>query len=400
MTAVTTHALAGQATSRTLHQGDDVSTAVAVAYDAAGNVVSATDPEGRTTTYTYTPDGQPLTKTSPSGTVTTHTYDPTSGLLSGITVTAPGTADPGHHLHPCTSRPARRRTGGHRHRRHRHDHLGYDVDGHRTSVSYPDGTSTAADYNDKGQMATTTDVTGAVTSYVHDAEEGTILSATQRRGDTVLASVTYEYDAMSRIATTTRGNGTVTTNAYTARTSSPPRPRRTRPARCSRRTATPTTPTTTRPPVPTPTPAGAAPPHRRHLDHPLHLRRLRPADRLRRLRRTAHQRPAHRAGGDHHPLQRRLGRRRGGHHPTTRAGGIRPLTTKSTSTNTIDDSGRLTAQKTGAHHRHPDLRRRRTGAHLPRRRHHDLLDRRVTGDARRCATGPPRLHAVARRHPA
>ena len=50
-----------------------MSTAVAVVYDAAGNVVSATDPEGRTTTYTYTPDGQPLTKTSPSGTVTTHT---------------------------------------------------------------------------------------------------------------------------------------------------------------------------------------------------------------------------------------------------------------------------------------------------------------------------------------
>ena len=31
----------------------------------------------------------------------------------------------------------------------------------------------------------------------------------------MLASVTYAYDAMSRIATTTRGNGTVTTNTYT-----------------------------------------------------------------------------------------------------------------------------------------------------------------------------------------
>ena len=47
---------------------------------------------------------------------------------------------------------------------------GYDVDGHRTSVTYPDGTSTSADYNDKGQLATTTDVTGAVTTYVYDAE--------------------------------------------------------------------------------------------------------------------------------------------------------------------------------------------------------------------------------------
>jgi RHS repeat-associated protein len=33
---------------------------------------------------------------------------------------------------------------------------------------------------------------------------------------------------------------------------------------------------------------------------------------------------------------------------TTRLGGVRPITTKTTSTNTIDDSGRLTAQKTGS----------------------------------------------------
>jgi RHS repeat-associated protein len=215
MSAVTTYALAGQATSRTLHQDGEVSTAVAVEYDTAGNIVAAIDPEGRTTTYTYTPDGQPLTKTSPSGTVTTHSYDPTSGLPSGVTVTAPGkptrtvtyTRVPAGQ--PGAGQVATMSDGT--------DTIsyGYDVDGHRTSVTYPDGTTTAADYNDKGQLATTTDVTGAVTTYIYDATDGTLKSATQRRGTTVVASVAYTYDPLSRVATTTRGNGTVTTNTYT-----------------------------------------------------------------------------------------------------------------------------------------------------------------------------------------
>ena len=120
------------------------------------------------------------------------------------------------------------------------------------------------------------------------------LSATQRRGDTVLASVAYEYNAMSRIATTTRGNGTVTTNAYTAQnqlaTQTTKNPAGqvleahsyTYDAHYNPATRTDTYTTG----------GSTTPTQRRHLDHPLHLRRLRPADRLRRLRRTAHQRPA------------------------------------------------------------------------------------------------------------
>lgn len=214
--AVTTHSLTGAATSRTLSQGDQVSTAVAVTYDAAGNVVTATDPEGRITTYTYTDDGQPSTKTDPSGAVTTHTYDATSGLLSGISVAAPGKTT---RTMTYTRVPAGKPGAG------QVDTVtdgtgtityGYDADGHRTSVSYPDGTATSAAYNDKGQLTSSTDVTGAVTTYVYDPDDGTMTSATQKRGTTVLATVTYGYDTMDRVATTTRGNGTVTTNTYTA----------------------------------------------------------------------------------------------------------------------------------------------------------------------------------------
>ena len=92
--------------------------------------------------------------------------------------------------------------------------LGYDADRHLVSRAYSDGTATSAKYLDNGQLTTTTDVTGAVTSYVPDSL-GRVKTATQTRGGTTLASVTYTYDAMSRVATTTRGNGVTTTNGWT-----------------------------------------------------------------------------------------------------------------------------------------------------------------------------------------
>jgi RHS repeat-associated protein len=349
MTAITTHDLTGAATSRTLHQGDQVSTAVTVDYDAAGNVVAATDPEGRTTTYTYTPDGQPLTKTGPSGTVTTHTYDPTSGLLSGITVTAPGqptrtiaytrvpAGQPGAGQVATVSDGTDTIT------------YRYDIDGHRTSVSYPDGTATTVDYNDKGQLVTSTDVTGAVTTYVYDATDGSLKSATQRRGTTVLASVTYMYDPMSRIATTTRGNGTVTTNTYTDQNQLATQTTKDSGGRvieAHRYTYdahfNPATRTDTYPAGGSATAAGGTwttiynyDAYDRLLGSAVYTGPLtngQPSG----LPITA-TRYSVDLGGDVTATTR-----------TTRLGGIRPITTRSTTTNTIDDSGRLTTRKTGS----------------------------------------------------
>lgn len=349
MTAVTTYALAGQATSRTLHQGDEVSTAVAVEYDAAGNIVAATDPEGRTTTYTYAADGQPLTKTSPSGTVTTHSYDPTSGLPSGITVTAPGkptrtvtyTRVPAGQ--PGAGQVASVSDGT--------DTIayGYDIDGHRTTVTYPDGTTTSADFNDKGQLASTTDVTGAVTTYTYDPTDGTITSATQRRGSTVVASVTYTYDPMSRIATTTRGNGTVTKNTYTDQNQLATQTTKTAVGQVLEAHSytydehyNPATRTDTYPRGGSATPTGgtwttvyAYDAYDRLTASDVYAGPLtngQPTG----LALTS-TRYSVDVGGDVVATTK-----------TTRAGGIRPITTKTASTNTIDDSGRLIAQKTGS----------------------------------------------------
>ena len=215
ITATTKRSLSGDALSRTLRQGDEVSTAVAVDYNAAGEVVAATDPMGRVTRYTFTADGQALTKTAPSGAVTTNTYDPTSGLLAKVTVTAPNKPT---RTMSYTRVPAGKAGAGQiASVSDGTDTLrySYDADGHRTAMTYPDGTTTTASYNDKQQLVTTTDVTGAVTTYGYD-DESRMTTVAQKRGAAVLATVTFGYDAMDRVLTTRRGNGTVTTNTFTS----------------------------------------------------------------------------------------------------------------------------------------------------------------------------------------
>jgi RHS repeat-associated protein len=212
-----TVALGGQQTTSARKQPDQpASQGTRLTYDAAGRIATSTDPDGRTTGYTYHPDGTVATRTTPSGTVVTDSYDPVSGRLTSVTAQPSGGAvvtrtygyvpagQPGAGRVRTISDGTSTVT------------LGYDADGHVVSRSYSDGTSTSAKYTDTGRLSTTTDVTGAITSYCYDAA-GRMKTATQTRGTTTLASVTYTYDAMSRVKTTTRANGVTTTNTWTAR---------------------------------------------------------------------------------------------------------------------------------------------------------------------------------------
>ncbi len=92
---------------------------------------------------------------------------------------------------------------------------GYDADRNRTSVTYPDGsTGSATTTSTTVCCNTSTDVTGAVTTFTY-YPDASMQSAVQVRGGVTLASVSYTYDGLGRIKTTTRGNGLVTTNTYT-----------------------------------------------------------------------------------------------------------------------------------------------------------------------------------------
>jgi RHS repeat-associated protein len=211
----TTYALGGQQTGSDREQSGAGAQGTTLTYDPIGRINTSTDPNGRTTTYTHNADGTVATRTTPSGTVITNTYDAGTGRLSMVTArpTSGPTITQTFGYIPAGQPGAgqvRTITDG-----ASTVTLSYDADGHTVSRVYSDGTATSAKYLDNGQLTSTVDVTGAVTSYVPDSL-GRVKTATQTRGTTTLASVTYTYDPMSRIATTTRVNGVTTTNAWTS----------------------------------------------------------------------------------------------------------------------------------------------------------------------------------------
>ena len=133
-------------------------------------------------------------------------------------------------------------------------------------MTYPDGTSTSADYNDKGQLATSTDVTGAVTTYVYDPA-----TARSPRPPSAAARPCWPRSSTHTTRwpdpTTTRGNGIVTTNTYTAQNQLASRPPRTPAGQVLEAHSYTYDDHTTRPPATdTYQPGGSARPGRRHLD--------------------------------------------------------------------------------------------------------------------------------------
>ncbi|MFF0270002.1 RHS repeat-associated core domain-containing protein [Kribbella sp. NPDC004536] len=212
----TGNTLTGAVSTKTLTDkaatGPTTTTGATLTYDAAGRVVTATDLGGGTISYTYTPGGKVKTVTSPTGTVTTNTYSPTTGeLVEKVLQGADGTTQKiGYTYDPVSGRLTSVLDA---------DHpadvvsYSYDADGHTTAVRYPDGTSSLASYQDDGKLATTTDVTGTVTTYRY-TPAGLTTGATQVRNGAQVATVDYGYDSHDRIETIDRGNGVVTTIGY------------------------------------------------------------------------------------------------------------------------------------------------------------------------------------------
>ncbi|GAA3633039.1 RHS repeat protein [Microlunatus ginsengisoli] len=215
VTSTTTAMLDSGVTARTLQQsGASATSGSSRQVDAAGNVTSLTDPNGKQTSYGYAADGRLLTRTDTAGTVTENVYDATTGQLTSASVTPKGgAAATTTYAYVPAGKPGAGKlasvtdaTGT--------ITYGYDADGHRTSIGYPDGSAATQTYADNGELASATDVTGAVTSYVYNTD-GTLQSSKQVRGTVTLASVSYGYDGLARITTATRGNGLITTYAYT-----------------------------------------------------------------------------------------------------------------------------------------------------------------------------------------
>ena len=240
-------------------------------YNADGEVSSDTDGNGHVTSYTYDPLGHEATGTNPDGRMTKYTYDGAGNLLS---TTAPDgqvtkmTYDADYHLtgisYPkSTTSPVTMSydsdgqeismTNGTGLWSWTYNSLreltavtegssgtveyGYDLDGHLTSIFYPDGTSVAIGYDAAGREVSVTDGLGNETTFDYNADSNLIsesflattgdvdrfgydaddqmVSVDDRLASTTLFSATYTRDAGGNIISDTSQPASTDSFGYT-----------------------------------------------------------------------------------------------------------------------------------------------------------------------------------------
>jgi RHS repeat-associated protein len=188
-----------------VHAVDGKGVSADYSYDSAGNVLSVTTTsyktdslgnknvvdEVRTNSFTYYSNGQVHTATDARGKTTTYTYDAAHGDLTDITSPAG-----------------------------RHSHYGYDAVGRQTTVVDPRGydaghtlanyTTTIA-YTARDQARVVTDPGGHVTTSVYDNDLGQLTSVTD--ANTHVTSYTYYPDG--QIHTVVEPGATAPTTTYT-----------------------------------------------------------------------------------------------------------------------------------------------------------------------------------------
>jgi RHS repeat-associated protein len=179
-------------------------------YDANSNLTSETQPSVSggtpTTSYTYNNFGEVLTATDPLGHVTTNTYD-ANGNLTSVTAPAPG----GGASASATN-------------------FAYNSLGELTQITDPVGNVTLVSYTIAGLIATITDPQSHVTTYAYDSHGNRtsitdalshITSFTYDSGDRVTqitypdsTTETFTYDYRGRRTSVTDQNGKTTNYAF------------------------------------------------------------------------------------------------------------------------------------------------------------------------------------------
>jgi RHS repeat-associated protein len=167
---------------------------------SAGERMSSTNPEGKTTTYGYDDAGDVTSITDPLGHKTTNEYDADGRLTS---TTSPGGHETGYE---------------------------YDGDGQLTKTTNPLGRSTTYGYDDGGNRIGVTDVKGHTTTYSYDADneqtkitrpdgstkkteyddDGNVSKQIDGRDN----STAYSYDLLDRVTDSKDANGHDTANTY------------------------------------------------------------------------------------------------------------------------------------------------------------------------------------------
>jgi RHS repeat-associated protein len=169
-------------------------------YDAAGNLIAATDALGRVTRYEYDPLDRLTRVVDPAGNQTTFTYDSLGNLLT--------TTDPldrtTRYEYDALSRLVRVT-----------DALGsqwcyaYDGEGNLIARTDANGHTAAFAYDSRNQLIAQTDAAGSVTSFAYD-DAGRILSWTDALGQTTA----YTRDDAGRMLTRTDPLGGIASWTY------------------------------------------------------------------------------------------------------------------------------------------------------------------------------------------
>jgi len=212
-------------------------------YDAAGNLISVTDPLGELWRFGYDAAGRRISFTTPSGAVTRFTYDAAgrmtastdpSGAAMRYEYSASGlllqTTDPTGAVYRSGYNSSGQLTSV-------TDPLGrtaayeYDPIGNPLSFAEPAGGTSSAVYDALGRVASMTGPDGTVVQYTYDADgnqlteqtpSGTSSTTYDARGnrisvtDPLGATTRYEYDAADRLVTTTYPDGAVKRVSYDA----------------------------------------------------------------------------------------------------------------------------------------------------------------------------------------
>ncbi len=156
------------------------------AYDAAGNLLSATDPGqnvySQITQYTYDESHRLLTTKDASGHFArTSTFDAAGRLATDTDAMGNATS------------------------------YAYDVPGHTTTTTYPDTGVLAQTFDDNGMLLSQTDQLGRITTHQYDANRNEI-----KRTNALGEVTTYTYDANGNQTSSTNTLHETTTTTYNA----------------------------------------------------------------------------------------------------------------------------------------------------------------------------------------
>ncbi|MFD9459279.1 hypothetical protein ACFWBC_40325, partial [Streptomyces sp. NPDC059985] len=217
--------LTGQGMNKKLSEKDgDQRSGRSTVYDAAGRVVSQSEPNGTVHSYHYNAKGQSekMVVTGKDGKIlseTVRTYDDATGRPLTVVVTGEG-------------KDTQKKSFSYHHKTGQVESVwdtdneqgskivyGYDADGLVTSMTYPDGKQVAQKFDKAGQLQSSTDITGATTHYTYNQDGSLKKTAQFKKGDDVetatpITVVDYDYDNQGRMSKTVQGNGHTTQREF------------------------------------------------------------------------------------------------------------------------------------------------------------------------------------------